>query len=204
MGEAKRKKQRSELIQTKLDNLAPDAQTVAMVAKRLLQMEPSEGACYRCTLFLRLFLKEEYGIEGEAVIGYVNDGSDDIYPSHAWYEFMGSRTDLALWRPLSPDLQRPGPIVIQGIEIQSGHRWTYHRDRPPAALMMALSLLHDNSMVGQIVRQTEEQHLTMAARVTSDEQIRIYLDSAPDGWTYGRIAQFVRSGLTNNSHEEQE
>ena len=154
----------------------------------------SEGACYRCSFFLRLFLKEEHGIDGKAVVGFVNDGTDHAYASHAWYEFAGTRTDLALWRPLRPDVQRPGPLVVQGVELRPGHRWSYHRERPAEGMALVFSLLQPSSPHMSAVRELEERHRTMSACAGRDDLIRAYLDGAPDGWLYERMAGFVRAG----------
>jgi hypothetical protein len=50
---------------------------------------PLDGACYRASLFLKLFLEQEYGIDANVVVGFVNDGTDELYASHAWLECHG-------------------------------------------------------------------------------------------------------------------
>jgi hypothetical protein len=78
------------------------------------------GACYRSACFLYLLLKEMHELKGEAVIGFVNDGTDDLYGSHAWFEIDGKRTDLAIRDPMYPERQPRGPLLIHGIEFRPG------------------------------------------------------------------------------------
>ena len=132
---------------------------VVKVARAFIDvLAPSEGACYRCSFFLRLFLRERYGLDGRAVVGFVNDGTDEVYPSHAWYEFHGQRTDLAISRPLRPDVQPRGPLVIQGIEFQPGHAWTYHHERPAAGtLLVAQAIESGDPVFSQLFKEQEER-----------------------------------------------
>ena len=53
------------------------------------------GACYRSACFLYLFLKEMHELKGEAVIGFVNDGTDDLYGSHAWFDCAAAPGEAA-------------------------------------------------------------------------------------------------------------
>ena len=122
----------------------PETNTIIAVAKSFIKVcAPNSGACYRCAFFLRLFLKEKYGYEGQAVIGFVNDGTDDLYPSHAWYEFKCQTTDLAISQPLRPDVQPAGPLTIQGICFSPGHEYSYHRERPMSALLALREMISD-------------------------------------------------------------
>jgi hypothetical protein len=49
--------------------------------------------------------------------------------------------------------------------------------------------------LGPMMQQNEEQHMMLQARSKSDSLIRAFLDQAPDGWTYQRIAAAVSQGL---------
>jgi hypothetical protein len=113
------------------------------------------------------------------VVGFVNDGTDDLCPSHAW---------LALCRPMHE--LAPGPLLIHGIEFRPGHRWTYHRDRPEAGTWEIQRLLRDQAAV-EFVRDAEETHHRMVATVRDDRTIREYLDAAPDGWTFAKMAASI-------------
>ena len=153
---------------------------------------PLDGACYRASLFLKLFLEHEYGIDANAVVGFVNDGTDDLYASHAWLEFRGQRTDLTLRCPMSPEVQKRGQLVIHGRVIAEGWSgYTYHMHRPPEGLRVIQQLLSDASTQSMVAGQ-EELHLKMNATSKNSAMIRAYLDAAPDGLTYARIAKAVK------------
>lgn len=113
MGEAARRKAAERAWLTTLDD---QERVVVTTAKALGTALPLDGACYRASMFLKLFLEQEHGIAGEAVVGFVNDGTDELYASHAWFEFHGLRTDLTLCRPMHPEVQQRGPLVIHGVE----------------------------------------------------------------------------------------
>lgn len=173
----------------------PETENIIAVAKSFIAIcAPHSGACYRCAFFLRLFLKERFSYEGEAVVGFVNDGTDDLYPSHAWYEFKDQLTDLAISQPLHPEVQPAGPLTIQGICFFPGHEYSYHRERPVMALVTMGEMIKDPS-VGHIIQQNEEQHMMLHATSKNDSLIRAFLDQAPDGWTYKRTAAAVSQGL---------
>ena len=126
----------------------------------------------------------------------MNDGTDDVYASHAWYEFKGQLTDIAISKPLRPDVQPRGPLTIQGIEFARGHRWTYHREMPLTGVQLVQQMMRlaDPNMAGML-RQQEEIHVAMQTRSSDDSLIRAFLDQAPDGWTYQRIASAISPGL---------
>ena len=73
MGEAKRRKG------TGADEGPAEGESliVERVARQLHRAFTVEGACYRTTLFLQYHLARAHGIRGEAVIGYINDGTGD-------------------------------------------------------------------------------------------------------------------------------
>jgi hypothetical protein len=184
MGEAAKRKALQEKWRS---GLIPEERIVVDVAAALLPILPDAGACYRMSLFLKYYLQHRHNLQGEAIIGYVNDGTDQLYSSHAWFTFRSRVTDLAISRPLHPDLQKAGPLVIHGQEIRTGWRWTYHKTRPPEGEIQTRQLLLDPS-VGRQMREAEDLHQAMAATAKNDDLIRAYLDRAPDGLTYEIIA----------------
>ena len=189
MGEAARRKAAEAAWIATLDE---QERLLVRAAKRLGAALPLDGACYRASLFFKLFLELERGLTGQAVVGFVNDGTDELYASHAWYEFRGRRTDLTLCRPLRPEVQQRGPLVIHGKVITAGWpKYTYHKDRPPEGLAEIEQLMSDPTTRPMIAEQ-EELHLRMAAIARDNALIRTYLDDAPDGLTYERIAVAVR------------
>lgn len=181
MGEAKRKRAVREKWFAELDE---DERTVVLVAERLHQVFPLEGACYHLSLFLRYYLEKRYGIIVAAVIGFVNDGTDELYSSHAWVLFRDKITDLALSRPLNAEIQKPGPLIIHGREVKPGWRgWTYHEKRPPEGNRAIKDLLSDPG-VAPAIRELEKRHLHMMATAKSSSLIREYLDGADESLNY--------------------
>ncbi|MCB4805149.1 hypothetical protein QO001_005055 [Methylobacterium brachiatum] len=170
-----------------LNGLTSDEQQVVTTARRLTEILPLQGACYRASLFLKYHLEIVHGIVGTAVVGFVNDGTDDIDCSHAWFEFGGHMTDLGLVRPLNPQIQRAGPLIIHGREFRSGHRWNYQPTRSVAGLAQFAQLLADPKYAVKM-RQADQLHRTMVATAQRNDLIRTYLDNAPDGGTYDVIA----------------
>lgn len=191
MGEATRRKAAEAAWLASLDE---QERRLVHTAKALGKALPLDGACYRASLFLKLFLEQEHAIGGEAVVGFVNDGTDDLYASHAWFEFRGRRTDLTLCRPMNPEVQKRGSLVIHGRVIADGWpRYTYHAQRPPEGLAVINQLMSAPSTRPMVAEQ-EELHRRMAATATDNALIRAYLDGAPDSLTYERIAAAVRRG----------
>jgi hypothetical protein len=191
MGEAARRKAAEAAWLATLDE---QERILVRAAKGLGVALPLDGACYRASLFLKLFLEQEYGIAANAIVGFVNDGTDELYASHAWLEFQGQRTDLTLCRPMSPEVQKRGQLVIHGRVIADGwSQYTYHRERSPEGLRVIQQLMSDPSTRPMVTEQ-EELHLRMVATAKSNALIRPYLDGASDGLTYDRIAAVVKRG----------
>ena len=189
MGEAARRK---AVESTWLATLDEQEQILVRAAKRLGAALPLDGACYRASLFLKLFLEQEHGIDANAVVGFVNDGTDELYASHAWLEYRGQPTDLTLCRPMSPEVQKRGKLLIHGRVIADGWpRYTYHLERPTAGRRIIEQLLSDPSTQPMVAEQ-EELHLRMVATMKDNELIRVYLDDAPDGRTYDSIATAMK------------
>jgi hypothetical protein len=192
MGQAKR---RSASIQKWLGGLSPEEKQIVDVAQRLLTqfIEPSAatGMCYRLTYFLHLYLLE-LGIKTSPVIGYVNDGTDDVFMSHAWLEYEGKKTDLTLARAERPDLNPPGDVLIVDFPYRRLGKYTYHLNKTPAALAVDNTWLKDPQGAG-IVRQKAVEHEAMESRARSADEMRNFLDSAPDGITYDRFKSIIGS-----------
>jgi hypothetical protein len=191
MGEATRRKAAEAAWLATLDE---QERTLVRASKGLGAALPLDGACYRASLFLRLFLEQEHGIVANAIVGFVNDGTDELYASHAWLEFHGQRTDLTLCRPMNPEVQHRGSLVIHGRVIAEGwQQYTYHLHRPPEGLQVIRQMMADPTD-RPVVAEQEELHLRMVATAKNNALIRAYLDDAPDGLTYDRIAKAVKRG----------
>jgi hypothetical protein len=149
--------------------------------------------CYRISFFLSSFLKQEHQVNAEPVVGYVNDGTKDFMISHAWVEFSGRKIDLGLTATEHPDVQLEGPLLILDRSITQGKAsYTYHRERSAAAHAQVQKLMALPAYK-EMLAANEAEHAPMAAVAESPSLIRTYLDTAPDGLGYERLAQRVRT-----------
>jgi hypothetical protein len=190
MGQAKR---RGAEIQKWLASLLSEEAQVADAAQRLLTrfIDPREatGMCYRLTYFLHLYLTDK-GIKTTPVIGYINDGTDDVFMSHAWLEYGGKKTDLTLGRPERPELNPPGDILVLDFPFRRAGKYTYHLTKSAAAVAVENDWLKDPRSAG-VVRKKAAEHKAMEKRSTSASEMRTFLDGAPDGLTFSRIAAII-------------
>jgi hypothetical protein len=190
MGQAKR---RNAEVQKWQATLSQEEHQVAEAANRLLQrfIDPREatGMCYRLTYFLHLYLAKK-DIVTNPVIGYVNDGTDDIFMSHAWLEHGGKKTDLTLGRPERPELNPPGDILILDFPFRRAGKYTYHLTKSAEAVAVEANFLSDPRSA-PIVRHKAAEHEAMQQRAKSKDKMRSFLDAAPDGFTYDRFASTI-------------
>jgi len=193
MGQTKR---RSAELQNWLASLCSEESLVADAAQRLLLrfIDPSEvtGMCYRLTYFLHLYLMDR-GIKTTPIIGYVNDDTDDVFISHAWLDYTGKKTDLALGRAERPDLNPPGDILILDFPFRRAGKYTYHLTKSAAAIAVENEWLNDPRGAG-VVRHKAAEHEAMKQRALNAHDMRLFLDRAPDGLAYSRIASIIDSG----------
>ncbi|MGE0531937.1 MAG: hypothetical protein AB7G40_05440 [Hyphomonadaceae bacterium] len=188
MGEASRRKRANREW---FSSLAGDERIVAETALKLYHAFPDDGACYRKAFFLRHYLRERHGIEAAAVVGFVNDGTDELYGSHAWLDYQGKKVDLALSMPLRPELQKRGPmLLLDWIYTPGWTGYTYHLDRPATALAEILELMRHPD-THELIQEAETLHLTMSATARSDSLIEAYLANAPDGIDFAKTAALV-------------
>ncbi|WP_234839078.1 RlpA-like double-psi beta-barrel domain-containing protein [Sinorhizobium medicae] len=101
MGQAKQRGQSYDMAKQRLlDRHDGPSKTVAATAinlfDRFILPRRFTGACYQVTMTLQKYFSEKHGITTEAVVGYVNDGTDDIMISHGWLEYEGMKIDLGL------------------------------------------------------------------------------------------------------------
>lgn len=190
MGQAKR---RAAANRDWLNAFTDEERIIADAAERLLVkfIDPAEatGMCYQMTFFLRLYLCEK-GIATRPVIGYINDGTDDVLVSHAWLEFSGKKVDLTLGNTERPELNPIGEVIILDRAIRSGCKYSYQIEKSPAALAIEEDWLQ-RSDAATIVIQKREEHLAMLARSANDKELRLFLDSAPDGFTFGELRAII-------------
>ncbi|RUX43488.1 hypothetical protein EOA33_29175 [Mesorhizobium sp. M4A.F.Ca.ET.050.02.1.1] len=192
MGEAK---QKAAAIAKWRDGLSDEAKIVNDAAQALFDkfIKPRHvtGMCYHSVFFLHEFLKDRHGIITVPIVGYVNDGTDDIMISHAWLEYEGKKTDVSLAVTARPDVSPAGELIILDRVVKGGHKYFYHREMTTAGLLQ----LQKMRMNGQqaLVDHKMEEHSLMTARSTQTELIRSYLDGEPNGLTYEKIVVLIES-----------
>ncbi len=161
--------------------------------KRIIRGLDFKGACYHMTFFLKTVLRQEHGIESNAVVGFVNDGTDDIMISHGWLEFSGRKIDITLAN-LNHG-QRPGPVLILDQKFQEHNtaNYSYYYERGDVGDRTIKKLLiSNNPQCCAIVQQKEREHNLMVEIGSSKERIMEYLNHAPNGVTYDRLLQLLK------------
>lgn len=193
MGQAKTRKKEIEDFISLLTN---EERIVFDLSKkaydRIIRAHDFQGACYHMTFLLKAILRREHGIESDAVIGFVNDGTDDIMISHGWLEHNGRKVDIALANPNHG--QKPGPLLIldQRFQEHGTADYSYHRERGAAGDYAIQRLLtSDHPQARTIAQQKEGEHSFMTEVSKSEERIMEYLNGAPNGATYERFLKIL-------------
>lgn len=192
MGEAKRK---ARDLQNWLDALTVEERIVYSTARalydRFIRSERVTEMCYHSVFFLHEYIKNNHHIIVEPTIGYINDGTDELFISHAWLDFCGKKTDVSLTVTSRPEINPPGQLIYLDRVFGHGHVYSYHRQMPQEgrAALEEIRIAGD----ADIVDQKEREHARMLAMAEDRSQIRTYLDSAPRGMTYEDLAARVSS-----------
>jgi hypothetical protein len=195
MGDAKRRAAAYDAAKAKLlESVTGDTRVVAEAAIKLFEgfILPRRytGGCYLTTMILSRFLKQERGIETEAIVGYINDGTDDIFISHGWLAHAGSKTDLTINLTDMPEFR--GPLLVHDQVLRPGNvTYTYHRERTPEALAADMKMLADPRTT-KIARHKAEEHQTMFARASSPSLMEAYINMAPRDQGYEAMAEVLR------------
>ncbi len=194
MGHAKR---RADENKQWINSLTPQERVIADTADRLLNrvLKPmgATGMCYRMTFFLHLYLAE-LGIQSTPVIGYINDGTDDIMISHAWLGYNGRKTDVTLANTEHPDISPIGQVIVLDRVIQNGHTYSYHLVQSAKGLAAEVSMLRDPASA-EVVNTKRDEHSAMLTRARDASAMRAFLDSAPDRMTFEMIKAIVNKQL---------
>lgn len=192
MGQAK---QRAAMRHKWLGDLSGAEKVVVESAENLFckYLVPAEATsmCYRMTFFLHLLLLEK-GIGTEPVVGYVNDGTDDVQMSHAWLEFNAKKIDLTLAQTERPDLNPRGQVLILDEVVKQGQIYSYSRLKTERAAKLEKEGLSNPRVSGLIVHKARE-HQWMASLATSGKAMRRFLDAAPDGVTFKRLRSIIEA-----------
>ncbi len=197
MGEAKNRTKQYELSkQSLLASCDGDARVVADCAVRLFDRfilpKRYTGGCYLVTMILYRFLADEHGIMTVPVVGYVNDGTDDIMISHAWLEHEGKKTDLTLNVVEHPDVISPGDVMVLDTIVRPGVlHYSYHRERPTEAIAVVERMLRDPA-TAQIARHKEIEHEVMLERSRNPSLMDAYIAGAPLDCGYAAMTAVLR------------
>lgn len=190
MGEANRKRREREAWFETLSarqRLVADAALAAY--DRFVRPAQATGMCYRMSFFLREYLACEFQTDVDVVVGYINDGSDNIMISHAWIECENTITDISLHS--TDGSTEPGDLIVLDRPIRPGAiKYSYHREKGVAGEEAERELEADDTY-GWIVEHKRQEHAGMVALVGDRAAARAYLDHAPDGLTYERLAEIV-------------
>lgn len=190
MGEAnKRRREREAWFDTlsARQRLVADAALAAY--ERFVRPAQATGMCYRMSFFLREYLACEFQTDVEVVVGYINDGTDNIMISHAWIEYGNTVTDIALH--ITDGRTKPGELIILDRPIRTGAiKYSYHHEKGVAGEKAERELEADGTY-GWLVTHKRQEHARMVALVGDRAAARAYLDHAPDGLTYERLAEIV-------------
>lgn len=180
MGQAK---DRDKKLQAVKDSFSGDAKIVAEAAFKIFDgfILPHKyvGGCYLVTMTLCRFLEDEHGVKTIPVVGYINDGTDDVMISHAWLEFGGKKTDLTLNVVERATGAAPGPVLVHGEIVRAvSVQYSYHMERAPEDLLMIQELIN-HPQFGPAIKEKEDEHIAMRARVRDRKLMDAYLNGAP-------------------------
>lgn len=167
-----------------LFDLRDEQRIIAAAALRAYDRIPLEGACYRLSAFIYMLLKLEFGIFGRPVVGWVNDGTQDLFASHAWFSYDGTITDIAIARASRPDTTPPGAVLILDRIAIPGHAYTYHKKRDADALRAQRQAASESPSAAAFVEHKEREHAMVERFYGDDASMRAFLDGAPDGLDY--------------------
>jgi hypothetical protein len=134
MGQANLKRRQLEDFQKSLSEQEKIIFNLSqIIQEKFIKPTKLRGACYRISILMKVILEKKYGINSEAVVGYLNDG-DDIFISHAWLNTQGKKTDLMAARP--PVGENYGPIIILDYEFKGNANvnYTYHTEKTEQSL----------------------------------------------------------------------
>ncbi len=190
MGQAKQKRLKIDNMTT---GLSDEAKTVFFTANKLfdrvIKSRNVHGMCYHSTFFLYQYLKDKFNISTTPIIGYVNDGSDDVMISHAWLEYDGKKTDVSLGVTADHNICPVGDVIILDQIVHSGHKYSYHVTMTSAGLRYQTKAL--SGPHAEIARHKMDEHLVMQARAKVPASIRSYLEGAPAGLRYDELSTYL-------------
>lgn len=186
MGKAAREnaKQRQIWVSSLNDDENVAREAAENLLRRFIVPSESTGMCYRMTFLLNLYLQEK-GVASTPVVGWITDGRNDIAMSHAWLVVNGKKIDLTLGRVSHPSMLR-GEILVLDNVVKPGAKHSYFVEKEQKHLD-ADALLASQGTSSLLLKHKNAEHESMVKRACDTEELRQYLDSAPDRLTYERL-----------------
>ncbi|MEG3159347.1 hypothetical protein U1763_02420 [Sphingomonas sp. LB2R24] len=188
VGEAKGRRIAYEASKNRvLSEMSGDGAAVAETAIRLFErfVVPNRytGGCYLVTMFLNRYLERERGVTTTPVVGYVNDGTDDIMVSHAWLELDGLKTDITLHFTQHPEIQLPGALLVMDRPLLAGRvEHSYHREMNDAGRAENARL--SRSEARHVLQRKAVEHAFMVKCMTDPDLMDAHQAGAPPGLRY--------------------
>ncbi|MBL4829510.1 MAG: hypothetical protein JKY55_06450 [Aliivibrio sp.] len=197
MGQAKHRMEayanaKAELLQMNSDDARVVAETTIKLFDRFIHPKRYLGGCYYITMLLHHFLTFELGIPTLPIVGYVNDGTDNVMISHAWLEFEGTKSDLTLNLP-NPSTQQPSGalLVLDQVLIKGQLSYSYHIEQTESGRAQTELMRRDPNIAG-ILHHKEQEHQAMLERAADGNLLKAYLDEAPLEFSYAAITKVLR------------
>lgn len=139
--------------------------------------------------WLTEYLRTRRNVIVTPIIGFVNDGTDDIMISHAWIEINSKKTDVTL---AVTDRQRSGSLLILDRAISRGDcSYSYHTIEPDASRQASERLGVIDPRWKAAMGEKDAEHVQMSNVASDPTLIRKYLDSAPTELSFDAIIRFL-------------
>lgn len=176
---------KAELLEALTD---PESQAVATAAIQLFErfVLPNRytGGCYLTTMFLHRYLADECGITTVPVVGYVNDGTDDIMISHAWNEHQGRKVDVTL-NLVDPQISLSGDLLVLDHALRPGRAvYSYHAALNAAGEAANAAITNGGGFPAQLLRHKQAEHEEMMAKMVQPALMDQHQALAPPGLRY--------------------
>lgn len=160
------------------------AETAIALFERFVLPLRYTGGCYLTTMFLHRYLAEERGITTDPVVGFVNDGTDDIMVSHAWLEHRGRRADITL-HLTDPEMGLSGDLIVLDHVLRPGTvTYSYHRELNTAGKTANAAVVAAGGFGAMLVQHKLTEHAMMQERMAKPEAMTAHQAAAPPGLRY--------------------
>ncbi|NYT41002.1 hypothetical protein HZY97_09565 [Sphingomonas sp. R-74633] len=166
----------------------PQSHAVATAAIQLFErfVLPNRytGGCYLTTMFLHRYLADERGIITVPVVGYVNDGTDDIMISHAWNEYQGRKVDITL-NLVDPQISLSGDLLVLDHALRPGRAvYSYHAALNAAGEAANAAIESGGGFPAQLLRHKQAEHEGIVAKMAQPALMVQHQALAPPGLRY--------------------